>query len=57
MAWGAATVFPPPGFSGGGYRDTRQGRNGMPKPASSPLSQWALSLEREREKELVGATR
>ena len=34
-----------------------QGRNGQPKPASTSLFEWALALEQEQEKELVGAGR
>ena len=32
-------------------------RNGKPKPASLSLFEWALSLEEEREEEMVGARR
>ena len=34
-----------------------QGRNCNPQPASAPLFEWALSVDREREAELVGAGR
>ena len=34
-----------------------KGRNGKPKPASLSMFEWALSLEREREKEVVGVAR
>ncbi len=32
-------------------------RNGKPQPASLSLFEWALSLEEEREEEMVGARR
>ena len=34
-----------------------QGRNGRGKPTSTSLFEWALSLEREKEEETVGAGR
>ncbi len=34
-----------------------QGRNGRPKPAATSLFEWALTMDQEREKELVNAGR
>ena len=33
-----------------------KGRNRKPKPAITPLCDWALTLEQEREKETVGGS-
>ena len=34
-----------------------KGRSCKPKPASTPLFEWAFTLEQEREEDLVGAGR
>ena len=38
-------------------QDTRHGRNGKPKPASTALFEWALIIGQQREEEAVGTMR